>query len=80
MNAEIVGLCCCCARDNGDEWEDARNQHDDQFENAVPLVFIVSPLLAEDVSDPLSAEEVVFGVRVKRRRRRLRPLEPVWIC
>lgn len=72
--------CCCCACDERDGLEDAGNQHDDPSDNAGPLIFVVSPLMTEDVSHPLSAEEVVFGVRANRRRRALRSVEPVWLC
>ena len=68
MNAEIIGL----------ELSAATSIDEIAAEAGDPQIDEVASLLSH--ADPRSAEEVVFGVRVKRRRRRLRPFEPVWIC
>ena len=71
---------CCCCGDDQEEALVARSADDARSRAGAPLIIVVSPFLPDEWSDPLSAEEVVFGVRVKSRRDRSRRLEPVWIC
>ena len=70
-------VCFCCGDDEADGPEDGRGV---QSCSSAPLIVVVSPLISDDWLDPLSAEEVVFGVRTKPRRWGLRRPEPVWIC